>query len=175
MRGAGWIVAAAMLAACQVRTSGGGNEGTVAAAGDDPQKIVEAIEKSWSSGSTEAVMANYAPDFTAFTTGDVAPTTDRNFFTRDTAGFMAMKPADFVVTDPHIQTLDEDTIVSSGVVSFTANMGPGRPVMRVRFTQVIEKQDDGRWLIAHEHMSLPPEPIAQPTPPPPTTVPIVSQ
>ena len=147
-----WMSAALMLAACDVQTSSDSS----APSPDDPAAIVAAVEDSWKSGSAEQAMALYAPDAVVFSTGTLAPTRDRNVITRETAGFMAMKPADFVVTERNTQELDEDTIVSSGIVGFTAQVGPVRQMLRARFSQVLQRQADGRWLIVHEHMSLPP-------------------
>ena len=144
------------LASCDVSRTPQANESAAAASADDPAAIVAAVEQSWKSGSAETAMALYAPDAVVFSTGTLAPTRDRNIITRETAGFMAMKPADFTVADRNTQTLDDDTIVSSGVVSFLADVGPARQMLRARFTQVLQKQADGRWLIVHEHMSLPP-------------------
>ncbi|QIK95958.1 SgcJ/EcaC family oxidoreductase [Sphingomonas sp. HDW15A] len=142
------------LSACEVQKN---QEGSAAnAASDDPAAIVAAVEDSWRSGSAETAMAHYAPDAVVFSTGSLAPTSDRNVVTRETAGFMAMKPADFTVTERNTQKLDDDTIVSSGIVGFTAQVGPARQMLRARFTQVLQKQPDRRWLIVHEHMSLPP-------------------
>ena len=142
------------LCACEVQKSPQATKD--GATSDDPAQIVAAVEQSWQSGSAEAAMALYAPDAVVFSTGALAPTRDRNVVTRETAGFMAMKPADFTVTERNTQKLDEDTIVSSGIVGFTAQVGPARQMLRARFSQVLQKQADGRWLIVHEHMSLPP-------------------
>lgn len=142
------------LGACEVQKNQGGNEAI--AASTDPAAIVAAVEQSWQSGSAEAAMAHYAPGAVVFSTGALAPTSDRNVITRETAGFMAMKPADFTVTERNTQKLDQDTLVSSGIVGFTAQVGPARQMLRARFSQVLQKQPDGRWLIVHEHMSLPP-------------------
>lgn len=144
------------FAGCDVSRTPQANGSKGVVTSDDPAAIVAAVEQSWKSGSAEAAMAHYAPDAVVFSTGTLAPTRDRNIVTRETAGFMAMNPADFIVADRNTQKLDDDTIVSSGVVSFLADVGPARQMLRARFTQVLQKQADGRWLIVHEHMSLPP-------------------
>jgi len=146
--------AALLLPACDVQKTPEANQ--AAASSDDPAAIVASVEDSWRSGSAEQAMALYAPDAVVFSTGTLAPTRDRNIVTRETANFMAMKPADFVVTERNSQKLDDDTLVSSGIVGFTAQVGPARQMLRARFTQVLQRQSDGRWLIVHEHMSLPP-------------------
>lgn len=144
------------LAACEVNQAPGDKAAETGATSDDPAAVVAAVERSWASGSAEEAMKHYAPDAVVFSTSTLAPTRDRNVVTRDTAGFMAMQPADFSVAERNTQKLDDDTIVSSGIVSFLANVGQARQLLRARFTQVLQRQPDGRWLIVHEHMSLPP-------------------
>jgi ketosteroid isomerase-like protein len=120
------------------------------------EKIVANAETAWSSGRIEAVMANYADGAVVFDTSTLAPTTDRNVQTRGNAAFLTMKPADFRVDPRHVQLLDNDTIIASGVLSFTANVGAARPVLKTRYTQVYQRQADGSFKIVHEHMSSPP-------------------
>lgn len=145
-----------LLSACDVQKKPGGGDDTAAAAAATPEEAVAAVEQSWRSGSAEAAMAHYAPDAVVFSTQTLPPTRDRNVVTRETADFMAMKPADFTVTERNLQKLDEDSAISSGIVAFTAEVGPARQMLRARFTQALQRQEDGRWLIVHEHMSLPP-------------------
>ena len=161
-----WVMIAAAgmtLAACEVNKPAdqdGSHANSVTT--DDAESVISAVEKSWQSGSAEEAMKHYAPDAVVFSTGKLPPTRDRNVVTQETAGFMAMKPSDFTVTERNTQKLDDDTIVSSGIVGFTAEVGPARQMLRARFTQVLQKQADGRWLIVHEHMSLPPTGSALP-------------
>ena len=152
--------AALALAGCEVKR--GGDDGP--AAGEaaerltqaDADKIVANAEAAWSAGRIEAVMANYADGAVVFDTSTLSPTTDRNVQTRGNAAFLTMKPADFSVDPRHVQLLDDDTIVASGVLSFTANAGAARQWMRTRYSQVYQRQADGSWKIVHEHMSAPP-------------------
>ncbi len=155
------VIAALALGACEVRRAPDADAPTSTAAAapltqTDAEKIVADSEKAWSSGAVETVMANYAPGATVFDTSRLAATADRNLVTRGNADFLAMKPADFTVADRDTQPLGDDVIVSSGVVSFTAQVGQARPVMKARYTQVFERQPEGNWKIVHEHMSAPP-------------------
>ncbi len=120
------------------------------------EKIVADAEAAWSSGRVEAVMANYADGAVVFDTSTLPPTADRNVQTRGNAAFLTMKPADFRVDPRHVQLLDQDTIVASGVLSFTATVGAARPVLKTRYTQVYQRQPVGGFKIVHEHMSAPP-------------------
>ena len=154
-------VAALALTACNVQKSAPADpakQGTTAATLTqvDAEKIVANAEAAWSSNRVETVMANYAEGAVVFDTTTLAPTTDRNIQTRGNAAFLTMKPADFRVDPRMVQLLDNDTIVASGVLSFTANIGAARPVLKTRYTQVYHRQPDGAFKIVHEHMSSPP-------------------
>ena len=122
----------------------------------DAEKIVAAAEAAWNSGRVETVMANYTDGAVVFDTTTLPPTTDRNIQTRGNAAFLTMKPSDFRVDPRHVQLLDQDTIVASGVLSFTADVGAARPVLKTRYTQVYQRQPDGAFKVVHEHMSSPP-------------------
>lgn len=154
-------VAALALAGCNVEKSSTTNEPSRAGTSGplsqaDAEKIVATAEGAWSSNRIEAVMANYADGAVVFDTSTLPPTTDRNVQARGNAAFLTMKPADFRVDPRHVQLLDDDTIVASGVLSFTANVGAARPVLKTRYTQVYQRQPDGAFKIVHEHMSSPP-------------------
>ena len=154
-------VAALALAGCNVERKTDGDAPTQAANGGrltqtGAEKIVGDAEAAWGSGRIETVMANYADNAVVFDTTALPPTTDRNVVARGNSAFLTMKPADFRVDPRHVQLLDNDTIISSGVLSFTANVGAGRPVLKTRYTQVYQRQPDGSFRIVHEHMSSPP-------------------
>ena len=149
------------LSACNVQQTASSDAAQPTATGAkltqaDAEKIVAAAEGGWSSDRVETVMANYADGAVVFDTTSLAPTTDRNIQTRGNASFLTMKPADFRVDPRHVQLLDDDTIIASGVLSFTANVGAARPVLKTRYTQVYQRQPDGSFKIVHEHMSSPP-------------------
>ncbi len=152
--------AALVLGGCEVKPAGTDVPATAGSAERltqaQAEKIVADAETAWSSGRIESVMANYADGAVVFDTSTLAPTIDRNVQTRGNAAFMTMKPADFRVDPRHVQLLDNDTIVASGVLSFTANVGAARPLLRTRYSQVYQRQADDGWKIVHEHMSAPP-------------------
>jgi len=154
------MTAAIAIAGCEVKPARQA-EGAPAATTEQltqaqAETIVADAEAAWSGGRIEAVMANYANDAVVFDTSTLAPNTDRNVQTRGNAAFLTMKPADFRVDPRHVQLLDDDTIVASGVLSFTASVGAARPVVRTRYSHVYQRQPDGTWKIVHEHMSAPP-------------------
>ena len=154
-------VAALALAGCNAEkrsTADGAQQGAAASSltQADAEKIVADAEAAWSGNRIEAVMANYADGAVVFDTSTLAPTTDRNVLAQGNAAFLTMKPADFRVDPRHVQLLDDDTIVASGVLSFTANDGASRRLLKTRYTQVYQRQPDGRFKVVHEHMSSPP-------------------
>ena len=122
----------------------------------EAQKIVDATEKSYTSGNAQQIMGQYADGAVMFDQGLLAPVADRQLQTKITQGFAAMKPSDFTVANRAIQILDANTFVSSGVTAFTIQLGEARQPIRARFTQVYQRQPDGGFKIAHEHMSAPP-------------------
>ncbi len=153
-------VAALALAGCDAQNSAT-VDGASAGAGArltqaDAEKVVATAEGAWASNRIETVMANYADGAVVFDTATLPATTDRNVLTRGNAAFLTMKPADFRVDPRNVQLLDNDTIIASGVLSFTANVGAARPVLKTRYTQVYQRQPDGGFKIVHEHMSSPP-------------------
>ena len=148
------IFALAGLAACQQPTA---DQAKVAPVTEDQaSKIIEATEKSYGSGDANQIMNHYADGAVMFDMGLLAPVADRQLQTRITQGFAASRPDDFTVANRSVQILDADTFVASGVNSFTIQLGQARQPVRARFTQVYQRQGDGTFKIAHEHMSSPP-------------------
>ena len=148
------IAALPLLAACQLKQSSEARLDPPTQA--QAEKIIEATEKSYSSGMTDQIMAHYSDGAVMFDQGLLAPVTDRQLQTKLTQGFAATQPRDFTVANRAIQLLDADTFVTSGVTSFTIQLGQARQPVRARFSQVYQRQADGSWKIAHEHMSAPP-------------------
>ena len=148
------IAALPLLAACQLKQSSEARLDPPTQA--QAEKIIEATEKSYSSGMTDQIMAHYAEDAVMFDQGLLTPIADRQLQTKLTQGFAATQPRDFTVANRAIQLLDADTFVTSGVTSFTIQLGQARQPVRARFSQVYQRQADGSWKIAHEHMSAPP-------------------
>ncbi len=122
----------------------------------EAEKIVADTEVSFTGGNVEAIMGHYADGAVVFDPSVLDPSNDRAMQTKWTAGYVTMKPSDQTVGSRHVQVLDADTIVASGVMSFTAAVGPTRQMLRTRYTDVYQKQADGSWKIVHEHMSGPP-------------------
>lgn len=161
MRRAMILAMALSLAAC------GGEEGegnAVAVAGSRSNDVSQqematahaALTSAFTSGDSLTIMEHYAPGAVILDAGHLQPTTDRQLQTQWTAQFTTLHPADYVTSDLHLQPLGPESFVATGLSSFTADVGQGRGVLRVRFSQAFRKQADGRWLVVAEHISMPP-------------------
>lgn len=146
-------IAILLLAACQQSPEQAKLEPVTQA---KAEKIIEATQKSFSSGDANQIMTHYADGAVMFDQGLLAPVADRQLQTKLTQGFAASQPRDFTIANRSIQVLDPDSFVASGVMSFTIQLGQARQPIRSRFTQVYQRQADGTFKIAHEHISAPP-------------------
>jgi ketosteroid isomerase-like protein len=124
--------------------------------------IAERAEASFTIGNVDAIMAQYANGAVMIDASNPAPSTDRKVQTGWAKAFVSMKPADYHVPDRHIQLLGSDAFISSGTEIATIEAGAARPTISARFTDVFQRQRDGRWKIVHEHVSMPPSPVGKP-------------
>jgi len=120
--------------------------------------IAERAEASFTTGDIKQVMDQYAPGAVMIDAASPIPSTDRKVQTGWGQAFVSMQPADYKVVDRQIQLLGPDAFVSSGVETFTVAAGQARPTVSARFTDVFQRQKDGRWRIVNEHVSMPPVP-----------------
>ena len=162
-----WVMigaAACALAGCEIKSSAPDGDATAASAEApsqaEAQKIVADMHASFTGGDAFKIMEHYAPGAVMFDPAHPEPSADHAVQTKWASDFVTMKPSDLVSTTRHVQLLDEDTIVASGIAAFMADIGPNRERLSVRYSQVFQRQPDGSWKIAHEHMSLPPAPMA---------------
>lgn len=154
------------LTACDFKTAVTAENGSVTAASLTPptaaeaDKIVGDAYAAFTSGDAIKMMAHYAPTALVIDAANNAPSSDRATITKWNADFAAMKPSDLVTNPRTVQVLDADTIVSSGIAAFLADVAGRRQRVSVRYTHVFQRQSDGRWLIVNEHNSIPPQPVA---------------
>jgi len=147
------IAALPLLAACQQQS---GQPKLVPPTQAEALKIVAATDASYTSGKADEIMGHYADNAVMFDQGLLAPVADRQLQTKLTQGFAASQPRDLTTASRQIQVLDADTFIDSGVASFTIQLGQARQPVRVRYTDVYQRQPDNGWKIVHEHMSAPP-------------------
>ena len=118
-------------------------------------------EASFTTGDINKVMTHYADPAVLIDAATAEPSGDRKVQTGWTRNFISMKPADYQVVGRHIQLLGGDVFVSSGIERFTVEAGAARPTVSARFTDVFQRQSDGKWKIINEHVSMPPTPTGQ--------------
>jgi hypothetical protein len=141
------------LAACQRAPSG-----QPPVTESEAARIAEQAEASFTTGDTNAIMAQYAGNAVMIDASASNPSADRKVQTGWAANFVSMKPADYKVIERHIQLLGGDAFISSGFETFTVSAGAARPTVSARFSDVFQRQKDGGWKIVHEHVSMPPTP-----------------
>jgi hypothetical protein len=151
------------LAACNPRPAAAPDAAVPTEA--EAAAIVDASEATWTSSDTVKIMAAYKAGGVWFDSVAVAPTADRATQRKWTEGFSAMKLTDKSIAAKNVQVLDADTIVASGIA--TLKGGAEADPVTFRYSDVYEKQADGKWLIVHEHLSATPaapadEPASQP-------------
>lgn len=128
----------------------------------EAQAIAERAEASFTTGSVDAIMSQYADGAVMIDASHPTPSTDRKVQKGWAGAFTSMKPANYHVPDRHIQIVGPDAFVSSGTEVFTVQAGAASPTVSARFTDVFQRQRDGSWKIVHEHVSMPPTAAGQP-------------
>jgi ketosteroid isomerase-like protein len=116
----------------------------------------DAAQAAWTSMDVAKIEAIYAEDIVGFDAMAPALSTEWATWHAFQEGFAAMKLDAITVPDRKIQILDGDTFVVSGTGTLTSKEGELKSV-DMRFTDVYQKQADGKWLIVNEHVSLKPE------------------
>lgn len=121
----------------------------------DATAIQDKTEGVWKSMDAKAIDALYAPDVVGFDVSAPPLSTDRANWTKLQEGFAGMKLDKATDMERKIQVLDADTFVASGTTEMSSATVPAN-VFKLRFTDVYEKQADGKWLIVNEHVSAVP-------------------
>jgi uncharacterized protein (TIGR02246 family) len=145
------------LAACRMQPADA-PKAAAAPTTEEAAAIVDNAEATWSSADTAKIMAAYKEGGTWFDPVALEPSADRAVQTKWTDGFTAMKLTEKSIAAKTVQVLDDDIIVASGIA--TLKSGPQGDPVTFRYTDVYERQPDGKWLIVHEHLSAPPAPAA---------------
>ena len=125
------------------------------------EQIARAAEATFTSGDLGKIMDQYADNAVMIDASTADPSTDRKVQSGWAKTFVSMKPANFQVAGRHIQLVGPDAFVSSGIERFTVEAGAARPTVSARFTDVFQRQRDGKWKIITEHVSMPPTPSGQ--------------
>ena len=144
----------AALAACTQQPAPAPPEAATVPTDAEAAAIVDGAEAAWTSADTGKIMAAYKEGGVWFDPVAVEPSADRATQTKWTDGFTAMKLTEKSIANKNVQVLDDDTIVASGIAMLKSGAA-GEPVT-FRYSNVYQKQPDGKWLIVHEHLSAPP-------------------
>jgi ketosteroid isomerase-like protein len=147
------ITAAVMLAACNQKAEVPAAP-AAAVSEADATAAADATQVAWVTMDTAKIEAPYAKDIVAFDPVAAPMSTDWDNWHKLQEGFAAAKFDKIDVSDRKIQLLDSDTFVVSGTGTLTGSGEPKSAVMR--FTDVYQKQADGKWLIVNEHVSMAP-------------------
>jgi ketosteroid isomerase-like protein len=132
-------------------------------AAGNSRKDVDAIKaqyadwaRAFETRDLNGVMAVYAPDVVAF---DIVPPLQfvgADDYRKDYASFFAQFKGPLKISNPTIH-VDQagDVAFAFGLERLRGTMNDGTPVdMWLRFTDGW-KRSNGRWLVAHEHVSVP--------------------
>jgi len=116
----------------------------------------DATQRAWISMNPLTIESVYARDIVGFdpTQPELSATWDN--WAKLQAGFAGMQLDAIKVDDRKIQVLDDKDFVVSGTGVMTSSQGKTKTVS-LRFTDVYHKQDNGKFLIVNEHVSLVPK------------------
>ena len=151
------MAAVTLIAGCKQAPSG---QAPVTEA--EATRIATAAEATFTTGDLGKIMDQYADNAVMIDASKPDPSADRKVATDSARAFVSMKPADYHVIGRHIQLIGPDAFVSSGIEQFTVAAGTARPTVSARFTDVFQRQADGKWKIVNEHVSMPPTAPAKP-------------
>ena len=143
------LALALAAAGCQKAPPPAISEADAAAAADATQTV-------WTSMDAAKVEALYTKDIVGFDPSAAPLSTDWANWDKLQKAFADMKFDGITVPDRKIQILDADTFVASGTATMTSKDGKVKSA-EMRFTDVYQKQADGKWLIANEHVSFVPK------------------
>ncbi len=118
--------------------------------------IQDKIEGEWTSMDAKRIDALYATDIVGFDMTAPPLSTDRANWTKLQEGFASLKLDKSNDMERKIQVLDADTFVASGTTQMSSTTEPKND-FKLRWTDVYQKQADGKWLIVNEHVSAVPK------------------
>ena len=122
----------------------------------DASAAADATQTVWTSMDAAKIEALYTKNVVGFDPAIARLSTDRANWDKLQMAFADMKFDGITVFDRKIQILDADTFVASGTATMTSKDGTIKS-SAMRFTDVYQKQADGKWLIANEHVSFVPK------------------
>jgi uncharacterized protein (TIGR02246 family) len=122
---------------------------------DEVLAAAASLVEAFGHHDTEGYFASFAPDATfLFYTHDT-PLRSREEYRQlwsgwETEGFRVLSCAS---SDQHVQELAENVAVFTHRVHTSVRTGEDEESLDERETIVFRREDDGRWLAVHEHLS----------------------
>jgi ketosteroid isomerase-like protein len=127
-------------------------------AADDVRRAAEALVAAFGRGDLDAYFACFAPDATFLFPTTPERLTSTAAYRREWAGWEAeqgFRVLGCTTSDTDVR-LHGDTAVLTHRVETTVTAAGATSVLHERETVVFHRQDDGRWLAVHEHLSAAP-------------------
>ena len=148
------VAAAIILAVCIITFH--------AQAKESDEAEIKALEANLAAAAqakdADAIMKNYVPDETLIVFDVIPPRqyTGADSYKKDWQGFLGSFNGPVTVEDSDLQVVADGKLAYAHYVQHIAGTGKdGKPVdMTVRVTDVLRKVK-GKWLIVHEHVSVP--------------------
>jgi ketosteroid isomerase-like protein len=148
------LLAAVMaLAACQQQPAAPVASAALSEA--EAEALVDSAQADLASADVDKIDALYADNIIAFDPVQRTMGSGAVMMHAFNAPFATLKLDRIEVPDRKIQVLDADTVVVSGTAHLSSSTGASND-MAMRYTQVFQKQADGSWKIATEHLSKAP-------------------
>jgi hypothetical protein len=119
-------------------------------------KIAEKVIASFATKDPKTLTDFYTPDRVFLDSEHNEPFRDDARLMAFASGLMSLEPTQTILSRT-IKVLDHDTFVNTALGSVRIKTDTGPTIIKVRYTQVFQKQKDGTWKIAVEHLSNAPE------------------
>jgi hypothetical protein len=119
-------------------------------------KIADKVIASFATKDPQTLANFYAPDRVFLDSEHNEPFRDDARLIAFANGLMSLEPTQTILSRT-IKVLDHDTFVNTALGSVRIKTDTGPTIIKVRYTQVFQKQKDGTWKIAVEHLSNAPE------------------
>jgi ketosteroid isomerase-like protein len=110
----------------------------------------------WDTENAKLLDTMYAPDAIGFYGANVRLVANRAGFVAINREFLAMKFDKLSVPLLKVQILSDDIFIITSHTDLTSTDGPVK-AMRLRCTDVFQRQSDGKFLVINEHCSFPPK------------------
>ena len=124
-------------------------------ADDEVRRAAEALVSAFGSGDLDAYFGCFADDATFLFHNTDRLLISTEAYRREWARWAAedgFRVLDCTTTDSVVQVLGETAVLTHRVRTTVAT-DEGESVLHERETIVFARQDDGRWLAVHEHLS----------------------